>query len=256
MVRDMMPNFELFQPTTLADALTLLDRRGQGHLEDGRRQRQPRLVQGPRQAAQGRDGPRRHRGAQGHPRNRRRHRDRRADDAGGDQRQPDRPQQIRLLAKAAGRVASPQIRNMSSIGGNVCQDARCWYYRCGVSCYRAGGNHLLRRHAGGQNREHALFDANRCIAVTPSDTAPALIVLEAKMVMQDRQGRARDRCRRSIFVGAGDRHHPHDGAEAGRTAGGDAHPQPNGPARSFTSRRSPTVRPGTSRWSTSPRRSR
>jgi len=45
-----------------------------------------------------------------------------------------------LLAKAAGRVASPQIRNSGTLGGNLCQDARCWYYRYGVSCYRAGGN--------------------------------------------------------------------------------------------------------------------
>src|ERR1044071_9049744 len=46
----------------------------------------------------------------------------------------------KVLAGAAGRAASPQIRNSGTIGGNVCQDARCWYYRYGVNCYRAGGN--------------------------------------------------------------------------------------------------------------------
>ncbi len=45
-----------------------------------------------------------------------------------------------LLATAAGRVASPQIRNAGTLGGNLCQDTRCWYYRGGVDCYRAGGN--------------------------------------------------------------------------------------------------------------------
>ena len=54
----------------------------------------------------------------------------------------------KLLADAARRVASPQIRNSGTLGGNVCQDARCWYYRYGVDCYRAGGNTLLCGHAG------------------------------------------------------------------------------------------------------------
>jgi xanthine dehydrogenase YagS FAD-binding subunit len=89
-----------------------------------------------------------------------------------------------VLADAAGRVASPQIRNASSIGGNVSQDARCWYYRSGLPCYRAGGNTCFADTPAGMNREHAIFDAARCIAVSPSDTAPALVVLEAKMVIK------------------------------------------------------------------------
>ena len=80
---------------------------------------------------------------------------------------------FKVLADAAGRVASPQIRNASSIGGNVSQDARCWYYRSGLPCYRAGGNTCFADTPAGMNREHALFDASRCIAVSPSDTAPA-----------------------------------------------------------------------------------
>jgi xanthine dehydrogenase YagS FAD-binding subunit len=91
---------------------------------------------------------------------------------------------FKVLADAAGRVASPQIRNASSIGGNVSQDARCWYYRSGLPCYRAGGNTCFADTPGGMNREHAIFDAARCIAVSPSDTAPALVVLEAKMVIK------------------------------------------------------------------------
>ena len=74
-----------------------------------------------------------------------------------------------LLATAAGRVASPQIRNAGTLGGNLCQDARCWYYRYGVSCYRAGGITCYADTPEGQNREHCLFGASRCVAVSPSD---------------------------------------------------------------------------------------
>ena len=57
--------------------------------------------------------------------------------------------QYGLLAEAAGIVASPQIRNQGTLGGNVSQDTRCWYYRDGWNCYRAGGNHLLCGYADG-----------------------------------------------------------------------------------------------------------
>jgi len=88
-----------------------------------------------------------------------------------------------LLASAAGRVASPQIRNAGTLGGNLCQDTRCWYYRGGVDCYRAGGNMCYADTPEGQNREHAIFGASRCVAVTPSDTANALVALDASMVI-------------------------------------------------------------------------
>jgi xanthine dehydrogenase YagS FAD-binding subunit len=88
-----------------------------------------------------------------------------------------------LLAEAAGLVASPQIRNQGTVGGNVSQDARCWYYRAGWPCYRAGGNICYADTPTAVNREHAIFDADRCVAVNPSDTAPALIALDAHMVI-------------------------------------------------------------------------
>jgi xanthine dehydrogenase YagS FAD-binding subunit len=94
----------------------------------------------------------------------------------------------RLLADAAGKVASPQIRNTGTIGGNVSQDARCWYYRAGLPCYRAGGNACFADTPEGQNREHAIFDASRCVAVTPSDLAPVMIALDAKMVIRNAKG--------------------------------------------------------------------
>jgi len=95
---------------------------------------------------------------------------------------------FRLLSEAAGKVASPQIRNYGTIGGNVCQDARCWYYRSGLDCYRAGGNTCYADTPQGMNREHCLFNADRCVAVSPSDTAPALIALEAEMVVVNQTG--------------------------------------------------------------------
>ena len=92
---------------------------------------------------------------------------------------------FRLLADAAGRVASPQIRNAATIGGNVCQDTRCWYYRAGLPCYRAGGNICYADTPEAKNREHCIFGADRCVAVSPSDTAPALVALDASMVMRN-----------------------------------------------------------------------
>jgi xanthine dehydrogenase YagS FAD-binding subunit len=93
-----------------------------------------------------------------------------------------------LLADAASQVASPQIRNAGTIGGNLCQDTRCWYYRAGLDCYRAGGNKCYADTPEGMNREHCLFNADRCIAVSPSDTAPALVALDAELVISGPDG--------------------------------------------------------------------
>jgi xanthine dehydrogenase YagS FAD-binding subunit len=97
-------------------------------------------------------------------------------------------QKYRVLAQAAELVASPQIRNQGTIGGNVSQDTRCWYYRAGWPCYRAGGNICYADTPVGRNREHAILQAERCVAVNPSDTAPALIALDAKFVVQGPKG--------------------------------------------------------------------
>jgi xanthine dehydrogenase YagS FAD-binding subunit len=97
-------------------------------------------------------------------------------------------QRFALLSTAAGRVASPQIRNAGTLGGNLSQDTRCWYYRSGVDCYRAGGNMCYADTPEGQNREHAIFNASRCVAVTPSDTATALAALDAGIVLTRRGG--------------------------------------------------------------------
>ena len=96
--------------------------------------------------------------------------------------------QYGLLAEAAELIASPQIRNQGTIGGNVSQDTRCWYYRAGWPCYRAGGNICYADTPTGRNREHAILDAERCVAVNPSDSAPALIALDAKFVIRTTRG--------------------------------------------------------------------
>jgi xanthine dehydrogenase YagS FAD-binding subunit len=93
-----------------------------------------------------------------------------------------------LLRQAAELVASPQIRNQGTIGGNLTQDTRCAYYRSGWSCYRAGGNICYADTPQALNREHAILEADRCVAVSPSDTAPALIALDASMVVRGPDG--------------------------------------------------------------------
>lgn len=188
MLRDMMPTFELLQPTKLADALSLLDSRGNDiwKMSGGNdsldwfkdRIKRPKAVmdlggiaelKGIRETADGIEI-----GALTTLTEITNH--------------PVIKSKFKLLADAAVHVASPQIRNSGTLGGNVSQDARCWYYRSGLPCYRAGGTTCFSDTPAGQNREHAIFDASRCVAVSPSDTAPALVVLEASMVLKSAKG--------------------------------------------------------------------
>ena len=117
-------------------------------------------------------------------------------------RHPLIKEQFSILLDAAEAAASPQIRNQGTIGGNVSQDARCWYYRAGWPCYRAGGNICYADTPQALNREHAIFDADRCVAVNPSDTAPALVALGAQMVIR-RTGGERMVEAEDYFIGPG-----------------------------------------------------
>src|SRR5579862_4873146 len=187
-IRDVMPAFELFQPATIEDALALLDRHGSDAwvfaggldtfdwLKD--RIKRPKVVvdlcmikelKGVR------------------PLN------------GGVEigamttltevvKDPTIKEKFSILSTGAEAAASPQIRNQGTIGGNVSQDARCWYYRSGWKCYRAGGNICFADTPTAINREHAILDADRCVAVNPSDSAPALIALESQMVIRNTKG--------------------------------------------------------------------
>jgi xanthine dehydrogenase YagS FAD-binding subunit len=103
-------------------------------------------------------------------------------------RNPIVKEKFSILSTGAELAASPQIRNQGTIGGNVSQDARCWYYRGGWKCYRAGGNICFADTPTAVNREHAILHAARCVAVNPSDSAPALIALEAQMVIRNAKG--------------------------------------------------------------------
>jgi xanthine dehydrogenase YagS FAD-binding subunit len=100
-----------------------------------------------------------------------------------------------LLADAAVTVASPQIRNVGTLGGNLVQDARR-----GLSCYRAGGNTCYADTPDAMNREHCVFGASRCVAVSPSDTATAIVALDATMVVQSVDGE-RTVAAEDFFVG-------------------------------------------------------
>jgi xanthine dehydrogenase YagS FAD-binding subunit len=93
-----------------------------------------------------------------------------------------------ILSEASESAASPQIRNQGTIGGNVSQNGHCCYYRGGWPCYRAGGKICYADTPSGMNREHAMLGADRWVAVKPTDSAPALIVFEAKMVVRKLRG--------------------------------------------------------------------
>ena len=201
-IRDVMPAFELFQPTSVEAALALLDEYGAdawvlaGGLDSfdwlKDRIKRPRVVvdlsgvaelKGIRERGDGLEI-----GAMTTLTEVVRH--------------PLVREKFAILLEAAEAAASPQIRNQGTIGGNVSQDTRCWYYRAGWPCYRAGGNICYADTPQALNREHAIFDADRCVAVNPSDTAPALIALGAQMVIR-RPGGERVLEAEDYFVGPG-----------------------------------------------------
>lgn len=105
-------------------------------------------------------------------------------------------EKYKALAESAHRTASPHIREMGTIGGNICQDIRCWYYRNPNNrfpCLRKGGGRCYA--IGGDTRYHSIFGGSveeGCLAVHPSDTAPALIALDAKIKTSKRTIRAED----------------------------------------------------------------
>ncbi len=98
-------------------------------------------------------------------------------------------QKYTALAQAASRVATPHVRDMGTIGGNIAQLHRCWYFRKPenrFNCIRKGGTSCFAM--TGDNRYHSIFGvANKCIAVNISDTAPALIALNASIVTTARK---------------------------------------------------------------------
>jgi len=90
------------------------------------------------------------------------------------------------LAQAAAEVASPQLRNQGTLGGNLCQKPRCWYYRGEFDCLRKGGGTCFA--IGGENVFHAILGGDPCFFVHPSDTAPALTALKAEVKTSSPKG--------------------------------------------------------------------
>ena len=199
-IRDMIPAFELFQPADVSDAVRLLDEYG----DDGwvlaggldtfdwfkDRIKRPRAVidigalaelQGIQSGPDGLDI-----GSMASLTEVVDH--------------PDVNRDYPILAEAANLVATPQIRNQGTLGGNISQDTRCWYYRSGWPCYRAGGNICYAAAPQAMNREHCILGANRCVAVNPSDTAPALVALDAEMTIAS-SGGERTVAAEDFFIG-------------------------------------------------------
>jgi xanthine dehydrogenase YagS FAD-binding subunit len=90
------------------------------------------------------------------------------------------------LAQGAADVASPQLRNQGTLGGNLCQKPRCWYYRGEFHCLRKGGDRCYA--VGGENQFHCIFGGELCYIVHPSDTAPPLVALEASVKVKGADG--------------------------------------------------------------------
>jgi xanthine dehydrogenase YagS FAD-binding subunit len=95
-------------------------------------------------------------------------------------------ERYRALAQAASDVASPQLRNQGTIGGNICQKPRCWYYRGEFDCFRKGGTTCFA--AAGENQYHCIMGGGACFVVHPSDTAPALLALGATVHIEGPRG--------------------------------------------------------------------
>jgi xanthine dehydrogenase YagS FAD-binding subunit len=88
-------------------------------------------------------------------------------------------QRYTVLAEAAGQVATPQIRNVGTLAGNIAQRPWCWYYRNNFACFKNGGNQCFS--ISGENDFHAIFGGGPSFIVHPSDTAPALVALNARL---------------------------------------------------------------------------
>jgi xanthine dehydrogenase YagS FAD-binding subunit len=99
-----------------------------------------------------------------------------------------------VLAQGAAAAASPQLRNQGTIGGNLCQRPRCWYFRGDFHCLRKGGDSCYA--ISGENEFHCIFGGSGCYIVHPSDTAPALVALDARVRIVGPQGR------RTILLGS------------------------------------------------------
>jgi xanthine dehydrogenase YagS FAD-binding subunit len=122
-------------------------------------------------------------------------------------------QALPALAEAADEVGSPQIRNVGTVGGNLAQHSRCWYYRHrDVRCAKKGGGRCFAR--GGQNKYHSLFAQARCLSPCVSNLAIALAALNAAVVVQ-RGAKTVTLTIAELYQAAWDSAQPHNSLQAG-----------------------------------------
>ena len=121
----------------------------------------------------------------------------------------------RALADAAGQSASPQIRHVATIGGNLLQRPRCWYFRSlHHHCVRKGGATCFA--FAGENQYHAMFGHNGCAIVHPSTAATALVAFNARVELVRPQGRQARRRAGGLLRDARQRHRARERSQAGR----------------------------------------
>jgi xanthine dehydrogenase YagS FAD-binding subunit len=95
------------------------------------------------------------------------------------------PQIPQALREACTQAASPQLRSMGTVGGNLLQATRCWYWRLGFDCWLHGGDRCFAK--DGAHREHAIFGNDDCASAHPSDLAAALLALNARLLTTRRE---------------------------------------------------------------------
>lgn len=112
---------------------------------------------------------------------------------------------VPVLAETIDTIASPQIRNMATIGGNLLQEKRCWFYRNGFDCYKRGGWTCPCYAVAGDHRfHHAVLGGHRCQAVTPSDLATTLQALDARATVRKAGGDVLDVALADLYTGPGE----------------------------------------------------
>ncbi len=118
---------------------------------------------------------------------------------------PDIKTHYMALHQAVNHAATPQLRNMSTLGGNIAQRNRCWYFRSADhDCFRKGGDRCFARHSEtGENENHAIIDNGSCVSVHASSIATALMAFNASVVIVNEEGEKKEVHMDDFFVTAG-----------------------------------------------------
>ncbi|WP_422082293.1 FAD binding domain-containing protein [Ulvibacterium sp.] len=119
---------------------------------------------------------------------------------------PEIKSQYLALHQAVNHAATPQLRNVSTLGGNIAQRNRCWYFRSADhDCFRKGGDRCFARHSQtGENENHAILDNGSCVSVHASSIATALMAFNASVVIANAEGKQKTVPMDDFFVSAGE----------------------------------------------------